>query len=168
MTKMNYAISLYDAYHQIIQWTWGLTNLRFEYASSRFKWNKDMNGFTYLIDTSIIKPGHNMKFPSKLVAERFGMQVTGIARLVKDDGSDLLIPRFETDFAVVAAHANEEHSGKEFNFVGEEDLDLYRLQVNNGGMSIAGAHFMMYQYNGESSQLTRQFYFKDQYMSHIL
>jgi hypothetical protein len=168
MAKMNYAISLYDAYHQVIQWTWGLTNLRFEYVSSRFKWHDEMKGFTYLIDTNIIKPGHNMKFPSKLVAERFGMQITGFARTVKGDGSDFLHPRFVTDFAVVAAHANEEHSGEEFNFVDEEDLDLYRLLVNNGGMSIVGVHFMMYQYNGEASQITRQFYFKDQYMSHIL
>jgi len=166
MVSMKHATSLYDAYHQVMQWTWGLTNMRFDFVSSRFKWNKDGNGFTYLIDTNIIKPSHNMKFPSKLVAERFGMQVTGLARLVTEE--DFLHPRFETDFAVVAAHANEEYSEKEFNYVGEEDLDIYRLTSNNSGMSIVGVHFMMYQYNGEPSQLTRQFYFKDQYLSHIL
>lgn len=168
MPKMNYAISLYDAFHQITQWTWGQTNLRFGYESSRFKWNKDQNGFMFLIETDTIKLGNNMKYPTKMVADSFAMQLNGTTRLIKDDGTDLIIPRFETDFAVVAAHEHEKETGEEYSYVEEDDLDLYRLLVNNGGMSIVGVHFIMYQYNGEPSRITRQFYFKDQYLSHIL
>lgn len=147
-TKLNRAIA------QVLEWTYGSTNIEFEIECIRYKrvgGESPDHHISYQAVTDVRRVSH-WKHPGALAFESIGLSLTGIAI----DG-----------YGRLQAHIMPGDTDKiaEFDKILEENnLDLLS---DNGGFGIVNVQILMYSPDGAQRSVSRAFVYRNNQLNHI-
>lgn len=158
-TKLNRAIA------QILEWTYGCTNIQYEIISVQFARcegdDVPHNQVSFRVVTDARRLS-NMKHPGALAFEALQMSLTGI--VIDVDGRlDAILPLEEDGVAVVP-------KGKPVRVAELPGLDGQynpNLKVDNGGHGLVNVQIVFHLFDGGQKSVSRTFIFRNNQMNYI-
>lgn len=150
-TRVNRAVS------QILEWTYGCTNLEFQIEECRYKRMKGEKedspdnhyGFRIITD---VKKLTNIKHPGALAFEAMQLSITGEGRDFDGRMESVITPGDDDTYVTFS------------DFTDETNMNV---KHDNGGFSVVNVQIIMYTFDGGDKSISRHFVFRYNQMNHI-